>query len=359
MRRGTGPGLPKSCAIRTLTVRFAQDFGLVVRNSQRGAHCQVVFSRNILDLFARQYGVASRTQLIDDFDIPPWKIARTLKSGVFTEVVPGVVRVSSSRETFRMRCMALQLRASGVGFISGWSAGRLRGLRLLPDEPIHFTSPVGPGRRNPPWAHVHRTAWYDADLDRETLDDGLVVAAPMRMLFGLAAAFNQFRFERAAEDAWHRKLITPHEAAHYLEQHRCRGKDGVAIIEQWLEKAIFQDRPAQSNLERSLLEALEEIALPTPVRQHPLILPSGEAVHLDIAWPDIRLGIEPGASWWHGGDLAQRKDQARDRACGEIGWQIVRFDESMRDDIAASARQVRRIHRRRTLDLQNLARSER
>ena len=31
--------------------------------------------------------------------------------------------------------------------------------------------------------------------------------------------------------------------------------------------------------------------------------------------------------WWHGGDARQRLDQARDAACGEVGWQIVRFDE--------------------------------
>lgn len=318
-----------------------------------------MFDRNILDQFARQYGVLSRRQLIDEFNVPHWRIARTRKAGLLADVVPGVLRIVSSPETFRMRCMALQLQTRECGFISGWSAARLRDLRLMPAQPIHFTMPRGAGREDPAWAKVHRTSWYDAELDRETLDDGLIVAAPMRMLFGLAAAFNQFRFERAAEDAWHRKLITPDDASRYLQLHRCQGKDGVSTVERWLERAMSQDRPAQSNLERSLLEALDEIALPTPIRQHPLILPGGETVHLDIAWPDIRLAVEPGASWWHGGDLAQRKDQARDRECGEVGWQIIRFDESMRENIAASARQVRRIHRRRTLDIRNFAESER
>jgi len=312
-----------------------------------------VFSLNILDRFASQHGVLSRDQLIDDFDVPSWKIARSVRSGLLTEVVQGVVRVSSSPETFRMRCMALQLRGRGAGFISAWSAARLRNLRAMPTTRVHFTMPVGPGRTYPSWAEVHHTGWYDADLDRNVLDSGLIVASPMRMLFGLAATFNQFRFERAAEDSWHLKLLTPNDAALYLEQHRCRGKDGVGKIEKWLERALAQDRPAQSNLERSLLEALEQLGLPTPVKQFPLILPSEETIHLDIAWPNIRLAIEPGASWWHGGDLAQRKDQARDRACGELGWQIVRFDESMRKNLSGSANQVLRIHRRRSADHRN------
>lgn len=255
--------------------------------------------------------------------------------------------------------MAIQLWTREGGFISGWSAARLHDLRQMPAKPLHFTMPRGTGRDAPAWADVHRTRWYDSDVDQYVLNDGLIVATPMRMLFGLAAAFNQYRFERAAEDAWHRKLITPDGASLYLQQHRCKGKDGVATVERWLERALRQARPAQSNLERGLLEALDDAALPTPIRQHPLILPSGDTIHLDIAWPSIRLAVEPGDSWWHGGDLAQRKDQARDRACGEMGWQIVRFDESMREDIGGSASQVLRIHRRRALDLQNVAESER
>ena len=64
-----------------------------------------------------------------------------------------------------------------------------------------------------------------------------------------------------------------------------------------------------------------------------------------------RLGVEPGHTWWHGGDLGKRADEARDRACDEIGWRIVRHDESLRDELAAFGLQVRIIHdeRLRTL----------
>ncbi len=191
------------------------------------------------------------------------------------------------------------------------------------------------------------------------LPDGLMVVHPVRMLFGLAAAFNQYRFERAAEDAWHLGLVTPELADDYLERHRCRGKDGVSTFEAWLERARTQRRPSQSELERTLLEALDRIGLPTPERQHPLALSSGDTIHLDIAWPDVRLAVEPGSSWWHGGDAGQRRDQRRDRACNEAGWMVVRFDDTMRSDAAAAARQVDRIHRRRTADLRNLRDSSR
>ena len=86
------------------------------------------------------------------------------------------------------------------------------------------------------------------------------------------------------------------------------------------------------------------MGLPPPVRQHPLTLPTGELIHIDVAWPDMKLGLEPGHSWHHGGDLQMRKDHARDRACAELGWHIVRLDEDLRDNIAATARQLKRIY---------------
>ena len=93
-----------------------------------------------------------------------------------------------------------------------------------------------------------------------------------------------------------------------------------------------------------MLDAVRRAGLPEPERQHPLTLRNGEVIHVDLAWPRARLGVEPGHSWWHGGDLGQRSDQARDRACDEIGWRIVRHDESLRGELAAFGLQLRIIH---------------
>jgi len=32
----------------------------------------------------------------------------------------------------------------------------------------------------------------------------------------------------------------------------------------------------------------------------------------DLAWPELRDGVEPGPSWWHAGDLGQRPPRPRD-----------------------------------------------
>ena len=144
--------------------------------------------------------------------------------------VPGVVRFASSPEDFMMRAMAVQLRTAPHGFLSGWTAGALAGLRSMHRQVIHVTVPIHVELAMPSWVDVHRSRWY-SEADRTNRADGLVVAKPMRMLWGLAAMCNQHRFDRAAEDAWHLGLITPDSAWSYLEDHRCRGKDGVAKLE--------------------------------------------------------------------------------------------------------------------------------
>jgi hypothetical protein len=119
------------------------------------------------------------------------------------------------------------------------------------------------------------------------------------MLLGLATHLDDRRFERAAEDAWHLGLATPQQAAAYLAGMAGRGRIGFARFARWVDRAIVRARPAQSGLELEVAAAAVAAGLPEPARQHPVRLADGTLIHLDLAWPDLRLGIEPGHSWWH------------------------------------------------------------
>ena len=297
----------------------------------------------LLKMLANQHGVISKSQLREGHGWRGSRISRARTNGIFRDVTSTVLRLASSPETFPMRCMALQLHLDDRCFLSSTTAGRLHGLRSMSPTPVRATIPETSRRDRPSWARLDRSSWFDGD-DWVRRDDGLIVATPLRMLFGLAAVLHPFRFARAAEDAWNLRLITPEQAADYLQRHRCRGKNGVRVMERWLEGALEQQRPAQSGLEQLLIECLVSVGLPEPERQYPITLASGEVIHLDIAWPSRLLAVEPGAARWHGGALEQRRDQARDRACSEQGWHVIRFDESLRDDPMAAARQVQRIY---------------
>jgi hypothetical protein len=310
----------------------------------------VINRRDVLQLFTDQHWVASIEQLLQ-LPVSYSTIKRAQRAGFVTTVIPGVLRLVGAPSTFRSRAMALQLHVGRDVFISGASAGVLHGLRQMPKRTIECT--IGEDRKVvlPPWGRVHVTSWRDPDRDIQTMSGGLRVATPLRTLFRLAWMFNQHRFERAAEDAWHLGLVTPEAAADYLAVVRRSGVAGVKKFEHWLERLSYRTRPSQSGLELDVIDAIRRAGLPEPERQLPLILRTDELIHVDLAWPHVRLGVEPGHSWWHGGDLRQRADQARDRACDEIGWRIVRVDESVRDDLDAFGRQLLVIYeeRRRSL----------
>jgi hypothetical protein len=134
------------------------------------------------------------------------------------------------------------------------------------------------------------------------------------MLLRLAETFNQHRFERAAEDCWHRGLVTPDAAADYLAAVRRSGRGGVIRFERWLEACAVRGRPSQSGLQLDVLDAIRCAGLPEPERQLALTLRTGELIHLDLAWPEVRLGVEPGHSWWHGRRPQAASRSGRDRA---------------------------------------------
>ena len=298
---------------------------------------------DVLAIFSSQFWVADIAQL-KEAGVSARTITRARQRGTIVGVLPGIVRLAGSELTFESKAMALQLHAGEKAFLSGVTAGALHGMRQMPRSFLEITVPEVSRAVMPRWGRVSRTSWIDPDRDVQERDDGLRVATPLRTLFRLARTFNDHRFERAAEDAWHLELVTPEAAADYLTAIRRQGKWGVTRFERWLEKTAARTRPSQSGLE---LDVPRRGAAGRAAR-------TGTAAPADAAqrrgrprrprWPRARLGVEPGHSWWHGGDLGQRSDQARDRACDEIGWRIVRHDESLRGQLAAFGLQLRIIH---------------
>lgn len=242
--------------------------------------------------------------------------------------------------------MTIQLSMSGAGFVSGLSAGALHGWSGTAAPGLHYT--VHERRRldRPPWLHLHVTSWMDTE-PRLPRADGLVLASPDRTIFDIAAHVSDSRFAWIAESAWRRGDISPASLAAYVARVRRSGRAGSVRIDRWLDLVDRRSTATESGLELFVEACAVAAGLPAPVRQYPLTLHNGIVVHLDLAWPDLRWAIEPGHSWWHGGDAAVRRDHERDRWCAALGWLITRFDESARGRRPAVVRELREIHERR------------
>lgn len=94
--------------------------------------------------------------------------------------------------------------------------------------------------------------------------------------------------------------------------------------------------------------------LPTPIKEYPVpSLAPGEGF-ADRAWEDAKLILEIDGRTHHERRRAMRRDRARDRSAGVMGWQTVRvLDEEVRlepalvvDDIVGVYRQrMHQLHR--------------
>jgi very-short-patch-repair endonuclease len=69
-------------------------------------------------------------------------------------------------------------------------------------------------------------------------------------------------------------------------------------------------------------------------------------VHLDIAWPEALLDLEPGLSAFHTFE-AVRRDYSRDNELSRLGWQVMRFDEVQQRAPPWCAMQVAEVYRTR------------
>ena len=246
-------------------------------------------------------------------------------------MLPGVVRLASSPETFWAKAMAVQLHTAPDGFLMGGTAGRIRRLREMPLRRIYATGAVaGPARS------CHRGSVGMGRRGSRTTTSrwstGSVSSARSRCCSASPIGWNQFRFESAAEDAWHLGLVTPQSADEYLSKVRRSGRHGVAVMDKWLRKTGTRQRPIASSFEVKVLGAVREAGLPEPSLQHELTLQSGELIHVDLAWPerDVRrragrvvvarrrpqaeqgpVTLEGGQRHWLGVDVLRRACDSR------------------------------------------------
>lgn len=300
----------------------------------------------IHELFRRQHGVASVAQLVA-LGVHRTTVWRWTQRRHVIEILPGVVRLASAPETYLARVMAVQLQGAPDTFLSAFTAMSLQGVPEAATRRIHSMVP----RRNlgsrspshqrtplPSWVRRSQSNWHDEpDV---IVVRGFRVERPESMLFTIAALCNDHRFEQLAEKAWNRKLITPIGMREYVETYRRSGRSGVARTVRWLDRVGARTRAMQSDFEVDVVRAARRVGLPEPEKQYPMVL-DGEPVHIDVAWPAVKLAVEPGHSEFHGGHrLTAERDAKRDAAMAALGWTTLRFDEQRRRDLAGIGREI-------------------
>ena len=291
------------------------------------------FSHALAVHFHDHLGVVSDTEL-DSLEVTRSQRRQLVTDGILVSMFRGVYRLRSAPMTLHARCRAICL-ADPRAVITGRAAGRLWGVRKMGSSP---TIEV----RVPHFQHtltgadvVLRRCPALPEVDIVLRDDGIRVVSPPRLLFDLAACLDDDALgsvvEQVLDQGWC-TVPTLYDTGRRLAR---RARPGSARFIRVLDSRPAWAKPVDSDLEFTLLRALERAGVPGLVRQHRIQLPGGWTIHADLAVPSLQWAIPIDHVTWHGGRIDAQRDKQNDRQAHAIGWQVDRVTD---DDVSRQLR---------------------
>lgn len=249
--------------------------------------------RAIAERSAPQLGLLSRSQA-RDAGISAAAIRVRLANGNLVRLGHQVYGLAGMATTLRRRILAACLDVDGVA--SHGTAAWLHGLDGFgPPTVVEVSTRKGRAANRSPRARVHTSTRLGPDDIVVTLD-GIPTTSVARTCLGLSAAvlhgeLGREALVRAIESAVRTGQASDRWLWWLLEERRCRGRDGVSVMEDVLaERALLG--PTESWLERETLRILDRAGLPRPRVQQRFRRRGAFVSRVDFAYDDCPVAIE-------------------------------------------------------------------
>lgn len=269
-------------------------------------------------LIANQMGAISRRQALAG-GLTSRQVDERVRSGEWIRVHPGVYRLETAAPCAKQAAWAAALWAD-AGVLSGLGAAWWWG--VAPDPPLRWEFVIDdPDRQaRQPRIAVQRR-WIDpADV---TVYDGMrLISLPLAVLRGAVALEARRRGQGVRLVDRSKQLDTVTSLELEAAFNRNRGTWGTKIMRELLERT--GDR-AHSDLERLGVSILEQAGIEGFVVNRELKLSSGRVVELDVAFEELKVGLEFDGFPYHSSTEAQEADALRQNDLVRDGWTILRF----------------------------------
>lgn len=109
------------------------------------------------------------------------------------------------------------------------------------------------------------------------------------------------------------------------------GRRRLRVVRRILAQRLPGYDPGDSELEVRAMRVLARSGLPTPVQQHPVVLPDGSLIRLDLAYPRVMVAIELDGWAFHGDRTSFERDRLRANQLTLLGWRLLRFTAQSTD----------------------------
>lgn len=272
------------------------------------------------DLLVRRKGLVVRREAYANH-IPRHLVDDRIDAGVLLLVYEGVLRHAAVPVTQDQRWLAAVLAAGPDALLSHRAAAtlhewpRIRGVRPEVTTP-HTDLPLLRG------VDVHRALRLRPF--EQTVVRGIPVTSRGKTALDLCAVMPFGAVREIIAEAVIMKLLSPFDIITTLERSAGRGVRGTAKL-----RAIGLSLDELVGLESVLeLHGVREIALARvrePVRQHEIVCTDGRAVRLDLAWPEVRLGLDWNGKRWHETPARRKRTRERHASIEATGWRHLMY----------------------------------
>ena len=271
-------------------------------------------------LFAHQDGLVTPRQL-DAVGATRAYVRTRLANGEWTRLSSNVIGTATAPDSWRRRVRAAWFEAgpgTAVSHVTGTRVHAFDG--CLREEELHCIAFDARHRTASPEVTIHRTTLLRAS-DCPIVDGIRVVPRPVALV-QLAATRGTDRAGQAL-DGMLRHGDSPIWIGRLARSWLRPGTTGARTVLELLDKRV-NGRLPRSWFQRLAKEVLDTrgIAL---VDEHPVMDPqTGRTLaQLDLADPDLQIGVECQSWEWHGTPTAQAADARRRRRLRVLGWEIV------------------------------------
>jgi very-short-patch-repair endonuclease len=276
-----------------------------------------------LALFAAgQYGLFSRSQA-RAIDVSDRMLQLRVRRGTLDRLSREVFRIAGAPTSWHQKLLCAAWSGGPECCVSHRAAAALYPFDGFRSDIVEVVHPQRRDYRVAPGVVVHTTSVLDP-CDR-SMWGPIPVTTAVRTLIDLGAVVRIDRLEEAIDSAERDGHIVRHELIRRHAEIRQRGRNGVGPLALLLDARHSQASTPRSVLERRALRLLVRAGLPEPLCQVRVPRPDGRVAFLDLAYPQVHLGIELDGHAWHATTRQRQRDHERQNQVVSADWTILRF----------------------------------
>lgn len=283
--------------------------------------------RRTLALLREQGGATHRRQLLG-LGWSDAMIARAVEQGLLERDHLGTYALSTARMSATQHLATSVLAAGRDAALTSTTAARLYGWHGLPrDDRVHVLVPHHRVvQRSDPTLVVRRSRIPDPTRQ---IVAGVLATGPARTFVELGRDLQVSQLTEVFAHALHEGIVTVD--ALNTEIVRCARSRGLPTVRDALARLAPDDPRARARRERSTARLLRDHGLPRPHLGHQVDAGGSSRVELDLAYPEVQLGIEVDGNRWHRTPDQKRYDEIRQNRLTAVGWGVLRFGEQQLD----------------------------